>query len=148
MKIAIQKIDPTAQIPTYAHGTDAGMDLYASTKTVIPANNKGVISTGIAIAIPRLYVGLIWDKSGIAVNQGLKVMGGVIDAGYRGEILVCLLNTTDKDVVIRAHQKIAQMLIQPVVRPVIEVTSELPEAEDERGKGSFGSSGLFNKIRL
>lgn len=142
MEIAIKKIEPNAKAPTYAYGTDAGMDLYAFWKTVIPAKSREVVSTGIAVAIPRSYAGLIWDKSGIAVKQGLKVMGGVIDSGYRGEVLVCLLNTTDEDIVIEAHQKIAQMLIQPVINANIIISEELPEAEDERGDKGFGSSGL------
>lgn len=147
MKISIKKTDPNAKVPTYAHGTDAGMDLYYSTEgdesIVIHPGARAVVNTGIAFAIPRGYVGLIWDKSGIASKTGLKVMGGVIDAGYRGEVMVCLLNTSTDLVVIEPYQKIAQILIQPVMHPHIEIVEgELPAAEDERGEGGFGSTGL------
>lgn len=144
MQIAIKKLTDTAKVPSYAHGTDAGMDLYYNGEdTVIDAGARVLLSTGIAMAIPRLCVGLIWDKSGIAVKQGLKVMGGVVDAGYRGEVMVALLNTSTEPVTITSGQKIAQMLIQPVVNPHIEtVDGDLPAAEDERGDGGFGSTGL------
>lgn len=144
MKIAIKKLDAEAKVPSYAHGTDAGMDLYYfGEDVVLGAGARGVFATGIAIAIPRQYVGLIWDKSGIAASAGIKVMGGVIDAGYRGEIKVCLLNTTNVPYVISSGNKVAQMLIQPVVNPHIEIVDgDLPAAEDERGDGGFGSTGL------
>lgn len=147
MQIAFKKLRPDAKIPGYAYGNDAGMDLYyaGDTDVTINARQRTVLGTGIAMAIPRLNVGLIWDKSGIAVTQGLKVMGGVIDAGYRGEIMVCLLNTTAQDVVIQPGQKIAQMIIQPIHQPVIRVfadDAELPPAKDVRGTQGFGSSGL------
>lgn len=147
MKIGIKKLNLNAKIPSYAHGTDAGMDLYYSTEgvenIVIAPGARVVIETGIAMAIPPGYVGLIWDKSGIATKQGLKVLGGVVDAGYRGEVMVGLLNTSNDIVTIQPDQKIAQMLIQPVVHPHIEIVyGELPAAEDERGNGGFGSTGL------
>lgn len=147
MKIAIKKLFDDSKVPTYAHGTDAGMDLYyrGDGDVAIEPGARALLSTGIAIAIPRLYAGLIWDKSGIAVKQGLKVMGGVIDAGYRGEVMVCLLNTSDSIVVIPNGNKIAQMLVQPIVVPhieTVEVDGELPPAEDERGTDGFGSTGL------
>lgn len=147
MKITFKQLYADSKVPTYAYGTDAGMDLYCyndnGNASVLTPGARGVFSVGIAVAIPRQYVGLIWDKSGIAANQGLKVMGGVIDAGYRGEVLVCLLNTSDDIVSIEHGQKIAQMLIQPVVTPHIEtVVGELPTAEDERGEAGFGSTGL------
>ena len=147
MKIAIKKLNPNAKVPTYAHGTDAGMDLYYSTEgmesIIIAPGARVLIETGVAFAIPRGYVGLIWDKSGVAVKQGLKVLGGVIDAGYRGEVMVCLLNTSNDIVTIQPEQKLAQMLIQPVAMPHIEIVDgDLPAAEDERGEGGFGSTGL------
>jgi len=147
MKISIKKLDPNAKVPTYAHSTDAGMDLYYSTEgdesIVIAPGARAVVNTGLAFAIPSGYVGLIWDKSGIASKQGLKVMGGVIDSGYRGEVMVCLLNTSNDIVLIQPYQKIAQILIQPVVNPHIEIVEgDLPDAEDNRGAGGFGSTGL------
>lgn len=144
MKIAIKKIHGDSKIPGFAHATDAGMDFYYDGEAVVlDAGARGVFATGIAVAIPRGYVGLIWDKSGIATKEGLKVLGGVVDAGYRGEVMVALLNTSNVPVTITNGRKLAQMLIQPVVTPHIEIVyGELPAAEDERGDGGFGSTGL------
>lgn len=144
MNVAIKKLHEDSKIPSYAHGTDAGMDLYYyGEDVVLDAGARGVFATGIAVAIPRLYVGLIWDKSGIATKEGLKVLGGVVDAGYRGEVMVALLNTSNIPVTISTGRKLAQMLIQPVCHPHIDVVDgELPAAEDERGEGGFGSTGL------
>lgn len=147
MKITFKQLRADAKVPSYAHGTDAGMDLYYYNKdgasAVLEPGARGVFETKMAIAIPRQYVGLIWDKSGLATKQGLKVLGGVIDAGYRGEIMVGLLNTGSEAVTIAHGQKIAQILIQPICNPHIEVVDgELPAAEDERGEGGFGSTGL------
>lgn len=144
MKVAFKKLFDDSKVPTYAHSTDAGMDLYyRGPDTVIEPGARVLLNTGIAIALPRLTVGLIWDKSGIAVKNGLKVLGGVVDAGYRGEIMVCLLNTSNDSVLIPNGNKIAQILIQPIIAPHIEVVdSELPPAEDERGENGFGSTGL------
>jgi dUTP pyrophosphatase len=144
MKVSIKKIHGNSKVPGYAHGTDAGIDLYYYGDDVMLAPGaRGVFATGIAIAIPRLYVGLIWDKSGVATKEGLKVLGGVVDAGYRGEVMVALLNTSSETVLLTRGRKLAQMLIQPVMHPHIEIVDgELPAAEDERGEGGFGSTGL------
>ena len=144
MKISIKKLHESAKVPTYAHGTDAGMDLYyMGSDFVLDVGTRAVLPTGFAVAIPSGYVGLIWDKSGIATNEGLKVIGGVVDAGYRGEVMVALLNASKLPVTITHGRKLAQMLIQPVMHPHIEVVDgELPAAEDDRGEGGFGSTGL------
>lgn len=144
MKICVTKLHPEAKVPSYAHSTDAGMDLYYHGEDVVlAAGARGVFATGIAMAIPRQFVGLIWDKSGVATKEGLKVLGGVVDAGYRGEVMVALLNTSNEPVTLTHGRKLAQMLIQPVVTAHIElVDGELPAAEDDRGKGGFGSTGL------
>lgn len=139
MQLPIKKLVPEAKLPTYAHATDAGMDLYALETTTILAGARGLIKTGIAVAIPAGYVGLFWDKSGLSNKHGLKVVGGVIDAGYRGELLVGLLNTSTEDFKFEAGQKVAQMLIQKVEYPEIIEVSEL--SDTVRGEGAFGSSG-------
>jgi len=100
------------------------------------------VPTGIAVALPEGLAGLIWDKSGLAVKQGISVMAGVIDAGYRGEIIVCIINHGKENVVIRNGQKISQLITQPVFHPDIVVVNELPEASDQRGEGGFGSTGI------
>lgn len=139
MQLKIKKLHPTAKLPTYAHPGDAGMDLYASVETVVPARGRVLVPTGLAMAIPNGYVGLLWDKSGISYKAGLKVIGGVADAGYRGEIFVGLLNTTDSEYTFAVGDKVAQMLVQPVVRPTLEEVAEL--GDTARGDGAFGSTG-------
>ena len=97
------------------------------------------VRTGIAAQIPEGYVGLVWDKSGIAIKEGIKTLGGVIDSGYRGEILVGMINLGDKDYVFETGHKLAQLLIQKVEH--IEVVEVRELSETPRGKGGFGSTG-------
>lgn len=138
--LKIKKVHPDAKVPTYANAGDAGMDLYAVQRTVIKPGKMAFIPTGIAVQLPRDTVGLIWDKSGLATKHGLKIMGGVIDEGYRGELQMCLMNLGKKAVVFEIGHKVAQMLIQKVQRPQIRVVSVL--SDSQRGKKGFGSSGV------
>ena len=140
MKVVIKKVIPDAKIPSYANPGDAGMDLYSAEEIVLKPGNRHAIRTGIMMAIPQGYVGLIWDKSGRAAKEGLKTMGGVIDSGYRGEILVLTHNLGDKEVKIEKNHKIAQMLIQPINSVSFQESDSLDETQ--RGEGGFGSSGL------
>lgn len=136
-------LEPGAIKPEYAHATDAGMDLFSNTDDVVLGPGaRALIPTGVSVAVPIGFVGLIMDKSGLALKQGLSVLGGVIDSGYRGEINVILLNTSAETITIQAKQKVAQMLIQPVHQATIYEVDELPEAGDMRGKGGFGSTGV------
>ena len=140
MVLKIKKLDPNAKLPSYANTHDAGMDLYSSQTIILSPGKRIAVPTGIAVAIPSGYVGLIWDKSGIALKAGLKTLGGVIDSGYRGEIGIIIHNTSDTSYTIEAGKKIAQMLIQPVEqKEIIEVDSL---DETKRGDGGFGSTGL------
>lgn len=139
MQVHVKKLQPEAKLPTYAHAGDAGMDLYAATATTLLPGERAVVPTGIAVAIPAGYVGLIWDKSSVAATRGLKTLGGVIDAGYRGEIMVGLLNTSTEPQTFAAGDKVAQLLIQAVERPQLIVVAELDESA--RGDGGFGSTG-------
>lgn len=143
MKLSV-KLSEHAVVPTRAHATDAGMDLYSKKgySSVLAGQARGLVETGVQVAIPEGYVGLILDKSGLALNQGLTVLGGVIDSGYRGEICVILQNTSKDTITIASGQKVAQMVIMPIETPEIEVVDELPEAGDERGKDGFGSTGV------
>ena len=93
--------------------------------------------------LPEGFVGLVWDKSGLAIKNGIKTMAGVIDSGYRGEIGIVLANLSDQDFKIEKGQKIAQMLIQKVEWAEIEEVKEL--SKTKRGDGGFGSTGLFKK---
>ena len=140
MVISVKKISATATLPKYIHPHDAGMDLYSSETINIQPGERRLIPTGIAMAIPKDYVGLIWDKSGIATNHGLKTMAGVIDAGYRGEIRVLIHNLSNEPYKVQAGTKIAQMLIQPVVQKEIQEVENLDDTS--RGAGGFGSTGM------
>lgn len=143
MELYIKKIKPSGVLPDYANQHDAGMDLYAAETVIIQPGENGLIPTGIAMSIPEGYVGLIWDKSGLAVKHKLVTTAGVIDAGYRGEIQVALMNTGTEPYIAEAGKKIAQMLVQPVVMPTIVEVGELPESQ--RGANGFGSTGLDKK---
>ena len=139
MKLLIQKLHPDAVTPTFAHPEDAGMDLYALEAVVIPPGARVQVPTGIACAIPPGYAGLFWDKSGLSHKRGLKVMGGVIDAGYRGELLVGLMNLGSEPHTLGKGDKITQMLIQKVEHPEFVVVETLDATV--RGEGGFGSTG-------
>ena len=117
------------------------MDFFALETITIMSGERKTVPTGIRMAIPSGYVGLIWDKSGIALKHGMTTIGGVIDAGYRGDISILLQNLSTQPHTIEKGQKVAQMLIQPVEqREIIEV-SEL-DMNTQRGQGGFGSTGL------
>ncbi len=139
MKLQVSLLSPNAVLPTYAHTHDAGMDLYALEEAAVIPGERKQIRTGIAVAVPNGYVGLVWDKSGLSHKFGLKTFGGVIDAGYRGEILVGIQNFGTETYTFAAGDKIAQMLIQAVEHPVIEIVETLDETN--RGESGFGSTG-------
>ncbi|MCJ7682285.1 MAG: dUTP diphosphatase [Candidatus Aminicenantes bacterium] len=139
MKLRVKRIQKDAKLPSYGHPGDAGMDLYAVEDVVLERGNPVPVPTGIQVAIPEGYVGLVWDKSGVSLN-GVHRLAGVIDAGYRGEIRVVLINLTEKPYTVLKGKKIAQMLIQPVVTAEIEEANNLDGTD--RGEGGFGSTGL------
>lgn len=139
MQLKVKKLHPEAQLPEYKHQGDAGMNLYSPVRIEIAPHSRVIVPSGIAMAVPEGYVGLIWDRSGMAAKNGIKTMAGVLDAGYRGEIGIVLLNTTDALYIIEKGDKIAQMLIQPVVVPEIIEAQELDATS--RGEGGFGSTG-------
>ena len=140
MEIKVKKISESAITPTKANEFDAGWDLYASEDAIIDPSKAELISTDISFAIPEGYVGLIWDRSGMAAKRGLHRFAGVIDSGYRGEVKVCLCNSSDKYCVINAGERIAQILFQEV--PAFTMVEVASLDDTERGIGGFGSSGL------
>jgi len=140
MQIKIKKLRKDATIPTHGHLGDAGIDFYAVEDVVFSIGKQMRVYTGVAVEIPDGHVGLIWDKSSISFNKGLKIMGGVIDSGYRGEIIMNLLNTSDKEVKIEKGQKIAQMVIQKFEHCDILEVEELSK-NTVRGEGREGSTG-------
>ncbi len=140
MKLQVVRLTESAKMPHFAHESDAGMDLFCSELVTISPQERVQIKTGIALAIPDGHVGLIWDKSGLSHRYGLKTVGGVIDAGYRGEILVGMVNLSDTAHTFSVGDKIAQMLIQKVEHPDIEEVFTLDETV--RGAKGFGSTGV------
>lgn len=141
MKFEVKKLVPDAKLPTRAHPDDAGLDFYAAEECVLAPGERRALKTGIALAIPSGYAGLFWDKSGLASKAGLKTMGGVIDASYRGEVQVIAANLSDMPYAVQKGSKIAQLLIQKVELPEICEVSELDDTI--RGEGGFGSTGTL-----
>lgn len=139
MIVKVKKLRPDAKVPNYAHPGDAGMDLFIDEDYTVQPQERYIAPTGVAIEIPDGYVGLIWDKSGMAANVGLKSMGGVIDSSYRGEIKVIVFNTSDKPIKFNKGDKLAQMLIQKVERVLIREVNTL--SDTSRRDGRFGSTG-------
>lgn len=134
------KLDPGAYMPTRAHETDAGLDLYSPIKAVAYAKDSTCIDTGVHIEIPAGYVGMIKSKSGLNVNYNIT-SEGVIDSGYTGSIKVKLYNHGDYRFQIEEGQKISQLVILPIITPGLELVDSLEETE--RGNGGFGSTGAF-----
>lgn len=139
MNLKVKKLHPDAKLPSKGHPGDAGIDFFAIETNVFATGAQVNVKTGVAIEIPEGHVGLIWDKSSVSFNKGLKVMGGVIDAGYRGEIIISLLNTSKNEQIIEKGQKVAQMIIQKFEDCNIEEIEEL--SETVRGQGREGSTG-------
>ncbi|MBU1039389.1 dUTP diphosphatase [Patescibacteria group bacterium] len=140
MKLLVKKLDARAKVPSYVHPYDAGLDLFALEDYVVPAGQRLTdIRTGIAMVIPEGYVGLCWDKSGLAAKAGLKVMAGVIDSGFRGELKLVVFNTSNQDYTFKAGEKVMQILIQPVLSVEVEEVEDLDDTS--RGQGSWGSTG-------
>lgn len=141
--VLIQRLEPSAQLPGYAHPDDAGADLRASRDVLIPAGGRATVPTGVAIALPAGTVGFVTPRSGLAARHGLTVLNapGTVDAGYRGELRVTLLNTDRTDFQVRTGDRIAQLVVQPVLKVGFVPVEELPSSA--RGAGGFGSTGGF-----
>jgi len=142
-KVCIKLLNDKAILPTYGSVDAAGADLYAnieSTETILPHETK-LIKTGVAMAIPKGLVGLLFARSGLASKRGLAPANkvGVVDADYRGEILVALHNHTNQEQSIEPNERIAQMAFIPYVKGNFEVVDDLEETI--RGEGGFGSTG-------
>ncbi len=138
MEVKIQKVGDV-KLPNYAHPGDAGFDIYSAEDVLLKKGEKKVVKSGVKMVIPDGYVGLIWDKSGLAAKNGIHVFADVIDSGYRGEVGVVLKNFGEEDFNIEKNMKIAQMLIQPIVSANIVESDSLEETK--RGEGGFGSTG-------
>ena len=132
------KLDEGAKLPTRAHATDAGLDLYAMEDQIISARESAEFDTGVHIELPPNTVGFLKSKSGLNVNHGLT-SEGVIDVGYTGSIVVKIYNNSGYDYTINKGDKISQLVILPILTPELELVDSLEETE--RGANGFGSSG-------
>ena len=142
MKLSVLRLDPELALPAYAHPGDAGLDLFASESITLAPGERAAVPTGIAIAIDEGYAGFVLPRSGRALKEGLGVANapGLIDSGYRGEIKVIVVNLDPNEKIqIDRGDKIAQLVIQPVIEAAIVEVDELPGSA--RGKGGFGSTG-------
>ena len=142
MDVPVRRLDPDLPVPAYAHPGDAGADLVAAADVELAPGERRLVPPGIAIAIPDGYVGLVHPRSGLAHRLGVTVLNapGTVDAGYRGEILVNLVNHDPAATVrISRGDRIAQLLVQRVERAAFHVVDELPETL--RGAGGHGSTG-------
>jgi dUTP pyrophosphatase len=142
--VPVVRLDPELTLPGYAHDGDAGLDLYSRIDTVIPAGGgRALVPTGIAIALPHGYAGLVFPRSGLALRHGVTVANapGLIDCGYRGEVQVILLNTDPSADfhVVRGH-RVAQLVVQAVEEVGWQPVAELP-TDTSRGVGGFGHTG-------
>ncbi len=134
----VKKIEPNATLPTRAHPSDAGLDLYSTSSCEVSVGGSACIQTGIAIAVPPGYVGMLADRSSLA-KKGLKLAGGIIDSGYSGEVSVVLWNISEVPVEIKKYDRIAQLLLIPIATPEVEEVTQLRETL--RACNGFGSSG-------
>ncbi len=132
------KLAPDAVLPTRAHWDDAGLDLYGLEDAILLPQGGKLLRTGIALALPVGHVGMIADRSSLA-KKGVKTSGGVIDAGYRGEIQVVVWNLSKEEIRLSRGERIAQLLIFPIATPAVQEVQELDSTV--RGTGGFGSTG-------
>lgn len=139
IQITVKKLKSNAIIPNYAHSGDAAMDLYSTEDYTIHPHCRQLVSTGIAMELPKGYWGNIRGKSGLALNYGIVILGGVIDSTYRGEYGVIILNTGNKDFIVKAGDKVAQVIIASTVEADIMLVKELTPTV--RGSGAYGSTG-------
>jgi dUTP pyrophosphatase len=145
VELQVRRLDPQVPLPSYAHDGDAGLDLAAAVDVELPAGGRVAVPTGLAVAIPRGWVGLVHPRSGLARRQGVTVANapGTIDAGYRGEVQVLLVNLGDETVALRRGDRIAQLLLQRVGSARIVEVDQLDGTT--RGEGGFGSTGVASR---
>lgn len=143
--LKLARLDKDLPLPTRAHATDAGIDLYAAEDITIAPGERQLVGTGIAIGLNPGTVGLIHPRSGMALKHGLSIVNapGTIDEDYRGEVKVCLINLDPREeITITRGDRIAQLVLQEVLlSPVEEVASVDDLGATERGAGGYGSTG-------
>jgi dUTP pyrophosphatase len=143
MQLPIRRLDKGLPLPAYAHEGDAGLDLCAARNVEIPPFGRVLVPTGIAVAIPEGYAGFVQPRSGLALKRGLSLANspGLIDSHYRGEVSVVAVNLdAETPISIARGDKIAQLVVQPVIRCELQESDAL--GETARGVGGFGSTGV------
>lgn len=144
VEILLQRLDPDLPAPAYAHPGDAGADLRSAIDLTLAPGERMLVPTGVGIALPEGYVALVHPRSGLAARHGLSIVNtpGTVDAGYRGEIKVLLINTdAAESVTLHRGDRIAQLVVQRVERAVFVEVDALPDSA--RGVGGYGSTGGF-----
>ena len=143
VRILVKKFDKNIKLPTYKTSGSSGMDIVAYIKNKITINpgKTAIIPTGIAVAIPKNYEIQIRPRSGLAAKKGISVLNtpGTVDADYRGEIKIILINLSKKLFVVKSGDRIAQMILSPIAKGKFKEVQKLPKTI--RGKGGFGSTG-------
>ena len=145
--VFLQRLDPDLPAPAYARPGDAGADLRSAIDVTLAPGERAMVPTGIAIALPDGHAAFVHPRSGLATKHGLSMVNtpGTIDAGYRGEIFVLLINHDPREAVdIKRGDRIAQLVIQKVEQAAFVETAELPDSS--RGAGGFGSTGGHSSI--
>ena len=143
VKVLVKKLDPKVQLPSYKTKGSSGMDLMAFIKNPIKIapNTSALIPTGISVAIPNDVEIQIRPRSGLAIKSSISVLNtpGTIDSDYRGELKIILFNHSNEEFVVRNNDRIAQMVLMPVLKADFEEVDDLPDTL--RGSGGFGSTG-------
>ena len=140
MELKIKRLDKGVELPSYAYEGDAAFDLRSAEDTTISPGQMKIVKTGLAMAIPRGFRGIIKDRSSMAAKNHLETSAGVVDSGYRGEVGIVIRNQGDEDFVVERGMRIAQMKMEQV--PEVQIVESENLEESERGSGGFGSSGI------
>jgi dUTP pyrophosphatase len=142
VRVPVLRVDAALPLPAYARPDDAGLDLCAAEPVTLAPGARALVPTGIALAIPPGFAGFVLPRSGLALRHGVTVLNtpGLVDAGYRGEIKVLLVNHGDAPVSLSRGERVAQLVVQRVERVALAPVAELPESA--RGAGGFGSTGV------
>ena len=142
VRVPVLRVDAALPLPAYARPDDAGLDLYAAEPVTLAPGARALVPTGIALAIPPGFAGFVLPRSGLALRHGVTLLNtpGLVDAGYRGEIQVLLVNHGDAPVSLSRGDRVAQLVVQRVERVALAPVAELPESA--RGAGGFGSTGV------
>ena len=141
IKVLVKRLDPSMPLPAYARAGDAGLDLQAAHDVTLAPGARALVGSGLAVAIPFGFAGLVLPRSGLARVQGVTVLNapGLVDAGYRGELKVLLVNHGAEAVTLRRGERVAQLVLQRAEGAELIEVAELPASE--RGEGGFGSTG-------